>query len=75
MNGAIHDVENLCWKLSYVLAGRAGQNLLETYQTERWPAQQHNQAVTDATMRFIAADKVATPAAQRDPAPAAEMAR
>jgi 2-polyprenyl-6-methoxyphenol hydroxylase-like FAD-dependent oxidoreductase len=54
MNGAIHDVENLCWKLSYVLAGRAGPDLLETYQTERLPAQQHNQAVTDATMRFMA---------------------
>jgi len=54
MNGAIHDVENLCWKLSYVLAARAGQDVLETYQTERWPAQQHNQEVTDATMRFMA---------------------
>jgi 2-polyprenyl-6-methoxyphenol hydroxylase-like FAD-dependent oxidoreductase len=54
MNGAIHDVENLCWKLAYVLAGRAGQDVLETYQTERWPAQQHNQEVTDATMRFMA---------------------
>jgi 2-polyprenyl-6-methoxyphenol hydroxylase-like FAD-dependent oxidoreductase len=54
MNGAIHDVENLCWKLSYVLAGRAGPDVLETYQTERWPAQKHNQEVTDATMRFMA---------------------
>jgi 2-polyprenyl-6-methoxyphenol hydroxylase-like FAD-dependent oxidoreductase len=54
MNGAIHDVENLCWKLSYVLDGRAGPDVLETYQTERWPAQQHNQEVTNATMRFMA---------------------
>ena len=54
MNGAIHDVENLCWKLAYVLAGRAGPDVLETYHTERWPAQQHNQEVTDATMRFMA---------------------
>jgi 2-polyprenyl-6-methoxyphenol hydroxylase-like FAD-dependent oxidoreductase len=54
MNGAIHDVENLCWKLAYVLAGRVRPDILETYQTERWPAQRHNQEVTDATMRFMA---------------------
>ncbi|GAA3749564.1 FAD-dependent oxidoreductase [Plantactinospora mayteni] len=54
MNGAIHDVENLCWKLAYVLTGRAGPDLLETYQTERWAAQRHNQEVTEATMRFMA---------------------
>ncbi|MEE6262410.1 FAD-dependent monooxygenase [Plantactinospora sonchi] len=54
MNGAIHDVENLCWKLAYVLTGRAGADLLETYQTERWAAQRHNQKVTEATMRFMA---------------------
>ncbi len=54
MNSAIHDVENLCWKLAYVLAGQAGPGLLETYQAERWPAQQHNQKVTNATMRFMA---------------------
>jgi 3-(3-hydroxy-phenyl)propionate hydroxylase len=54
MNGAIHDVENLCWKLAYVLDGRAPESLLETYQTERWAAQRHNQEVTTATMRFMA---------------------
>jgi 2-polyprenyl-6-methoxyphenol hydroxylase-like FAD-dependent oxidoreductase len=54
MNGAIHDVENLCWKIAFVLRGDAPEALLETYQTERWPAQYHNQTVTDATMRFMA---------------------
>ena len=54
MNGAIHDVENLGWKLAAVLRGEAPAELLDTYQAERWPAQHHNQLVTDATMRFMA---------------------
>jgi 2-polyprenyl-6-methoxyphenol hydroxylase-like FAD-dependent oxidoreductase len=54
MNGAIHDVENLGWKLAATLRGEASPELLDTYQAERWPAQHHNQLVTDATMRFMA---------------------
>jgi 3-(3-hydroxy-phenyl)propionate hydroxylase len=54
MNSAIHDVENLGWKLALVLQGRAPEALLDTYQKERWAAQQHNQDVTNATMRFMA---------------------
>jgi 2,4-dichlorophenol 6-monooxygenase len=37
LNSAIHDVHNLCWKLAQVLAGRAGDGLLDTYETERRP--------------------------------------
>jgi 2,4-dichlorophenol 6-monooxygenase len=37
LNSAIHDVHNLCWKLAYVLGGKAGDGLLDTYDTERRP--------------------------------------
>ncbi|GHF28214.1 FAD-dependent monooxygenase [Streptomyces morookaense] len=33
----IQDAHNLAWKLAAVLRGRAGQDLLETYDTERRP--------------------------------------
>lgn len=54
LNSAIHDVENLGWKLASVLHGNAPESLLDTYQTERWPAQRHDQVITNATMRFMA---------------------
>lgn len=54
MNSAIQDVENLAWKLAYVLNGLASDKLLETYHTERWAAQAENQRVTLNTMRFMA---------------------
>jgi hypothetical protein len=54
LNSAIHDVENLGWKLAAVLRGESPEPLLDTYQAERWPAQRHDQEVTDATMRFMA---------------------
>ena len=34
---AMHDVHNLAWKLAYVLDGRAGPGLLDTYEPERLP--------------------------------------
>lgn len=37
LNTGIQDVHNLCWKLSEVLAGRADDGLLDTYETERKP--------------------------------------
>jgi 3-(3-hydroxy-phenyl)propionate hydroxylase len=35
MNSGIRDAHNLAWKLAAVLAGRAGPNLLDTYEQER----------------------------------------
>jgi len=35
LNSAIQDAYNLCWKIAAVLAGRAGDGLLDTYNTER----------------------------------------
>jgi 2-polyprenyl-6-methoxyphenol hydroxylase-like FAD-dependent oxidoreductase len=37
-NTGIQDVDNLCWKLGSVLAGKAGSALLDTYNQERYPA-------------------------------------
>ncbi|WP_350247566.1 FAD-dependent monooxygenase [Rhodococcus sp. D-6] len=37
LNSAIHDVQNLCWKLAQVLSGHAGDGLLDTYEAERKP--------------------------------------
>jgi phenol 2-monooxygenase len=37
MNAGMHDSVNLAWKLSLVLQGKAKQELLETYDTERRP--------------------------------------
>ncbi|MBA6433889.1 MULTISPECIES: FAD-dependent monooxygenase [Streptomyces] len=36
-NGGIQDAHNLAWKLAAVLAGHAGERLLDTYETERRP--------------------------------------
>jgi 2-polyprenyl-6-methoxyphenol hydroxylase-like FAD-dependent oxidoreductase len=37
-NTGIHDAQNLAWKLASVLEGKAGNELLDTYETERQPA-------------------------------------
>ena len=42
LTSAIHDAQNLCWKVAAVLAGHASPALLDTYQAERRPADQHN---------------------------------
>ena len=36
-NSGIEDGYNLAWKLAYVLDGRAGEELLDTYEAERQP--------------------------------------
>jgi 3-(3-hydroxy-phenyl)propionate hydroxylase len=37
MNSGLRDAHNLCWKISWVLQGRASPHLLETYHEERYP--------------------------------------
>ncbi len=37
MNTGIQDAWNLGWKLALVLRGVAGDSLLDTYESERWP--------------------------------------
>ncbi|MGZ4185581.1 MAG: FAD-dependent monooxygenase [Solirubrobacteraceae bacterium] len=42
LTSAIHDAQNLCWKLTAVLQGAAAPDLLETYEAERRPVDQRN---------------------------------
>ena len=42
LTSAIHDAQNLCWKVAAVLAGHASPALLDTYEAERRPVDQHN---------------------------------
>ncbi len=42
LTSAIHDAQNLCWKLAAVLAGHASPALLDSYEAERRPADQRN---------------------------------
>ncbi len=42
LTSAIHDAQNLCWKVAAVLAGHASPALLDTYGAERRPVDQHN---------------------------------
>ena len=42
LTSAIHDAQNLCWKLAAVLAGYASPALLDTYEAERRPVDQRN---------------------------------
>lgn len=54
LTSAIHDVYNLSWKLAAVLAGRAGDGLLDTYEAERKPVDQDNinNAIANAMNHF-----------------------
>lgn len=42
MNSGIQDAHNLAWKLAFVLAGRAGDRLLDSYDQERRPIAESN---------------------------------
>jgi 2,4-dichlorophenol 6-monooxygenase len=42
LTSAIHDAQNLCWKLAAVLGGAASPALLETYEAERRPVDTRN---------------------------------
>jgi 2,4-dichlorophenol 6-monooxygenase len=42
LTSAIHDAQNLCWKVAAVLAGDASPELLDTYEPERRPVDARN---------------------------------
>jgi 2,4-dichlorophenol 6-monooxygenase len=42
LTSAVHDAQNLCWKLGAVLSGHAGEALLATYGAERRPVDGRN---------------------------------
>jgi 2-polyprenyl-6-methoxyphenol hydroxylase-like FAD-dependent oxidoreductase len=50
-NTGVQDAHNLAWKLAYVLDGRAGEGLLDTYEQERLPA--GRLAVEQAYTRYV----------------------
>ena len=53
MNTGIGDAHNLCWKLAGVLRGWAGPNLLDTYETERHPADEQVLRQSVANTRLL----------------------
>jgi 3-(3-hydroxy-phenyl)propionate hydroxylase len=52
-NSGIQDAENLAWKLAYVLQGRAGEALLDTYSPERVYAADENIRNSSRATDFI----------------------
>ncbi len=68
MNTGIGDAINLAWKLAAVLAGRAGDNLLDSYEAERIGFARRLVATTDRVFSFATAQGPAHPRrAGRDP--------
>ena len=56
MNTGIGDAINLAWKLAAVLAGRAGDNLLDSYEAERIGFARRLVATTDRAFSFVTAE-------------------
>lgn len=56
MNTGILDAINLAWKLAAVLAGRAGDDLLDSYEAERIGFARRLVATTDRAFSFVTAD-------------------
>jgi hypothetical protein len=50
-NCGVQDAHNLAWKLAYVLQGRAGAGLLDSYDEERRPVGEHT--VEQAYTRYV----------------------
>jgi 2-polyprenyl-6-methoxyphenol hydroxylase-like FAD-dependent oxidoreductase len=56
MNTGLQDAYNLAWKLEMVLAGRAGDALLDTFESERMQVAQRLLATTDRAFRLLVND-------------------
>jgi 3-(3-hydroxy-phenyl)propionate hydroxylase len=52
-NSSIQDADNLAWKLAWVIQGKAGASLLDTYDEERRAAALVNIRVAQRTGRFL----------------------
>lgn len=50
-NTGVQDVHNLAWKLAFVLQSKAGEELLDTYEAERWPVAK--QTVDQAFSHYV----------------------
>jgi 2,4-dichlorophenol 6-monooxygenase len=58
LNSAIHDAQNLCWKIAAVLGGHAAPELLDTYEPERRSADERNaqRSLENAVNHFAIGD-------------------
>jgi len=56
MNTGMGDAENLAWKLALVVAGRAAESLLDTYQAERRPIAEEVLKSTTGVTRIALVD-------------------
>jgi 3-(3-hydroxy-phenyl)propionate hydroxylase len=52
-NSAIQDVDNLAWKLAYVVEGKAGQRLIDSYHDERAPVADENMQLSRRAAEFL----------------------
>jgi 2-polyprenyl-6-methoxyphenol hydroxylase-like FAD-dependent oxidoreductase len=58
MNSGIQDAHNLAWKLAFVITGRAGPRLLDSYEQERRPIAESNADFSlHNAMRFVQCDE------------------
>ena len=53
MNTGLQDAYNLAWKLALVVAGRADDALLDSYEAERMPVAHRLLETTDRAFRFV----------------------
>jgi len=56
MNTGLQDAYNLAWKLALVIAGKADQALLDSYQAERLPVARRLLNTTDRAFRLVVSD-------------------
>lgn len=56
MNTGLQDAYNLAWKLALVVAGRAADPLLDTYELERLPFADRLLSTTDRAFRLVVSD-------------------
>ena len=56
MNTGLQDAYNLAWKLALVVQGRAGPELLDTYEEERIPIARRLLNTTDRAFRLVVSD-------------------
>ena len=52
-NSGIQDVDNLVWKLAHIMAGKAPESLLDSYDGERIPAADENIQASSRSTDFI----------------------
>lgn len=62
MNTGLGDAANLGWKLALVAAGRAPEELLDTYETERAPVARQVIALTHSLVRLFGNPPLSPPA-------------